>query len=103
MVSARQAQQATEAWGRNTPQCILREAIEDVHELRQLLASFRISLGHAFGHAVVHVISEDGEADAVEGCLGGRQLLENLDAEPGLLHHSANASDLPFDPIETGD
>lgn len=46
---------------------------------------------------------EDGEADSVEGRLGCRKLLEDFDAKPRFLDHPADAPDLTFDSIETGD
>ena len=78
-----------------------REPIDDIYQFGQLFTPFRIAFGDALRHAVVHVVLEDGEADPVQGSLGGRQLLKNLDAQPGLLHHASNAADLALDPVET--
>ena len=47
--------------------------------------------------------AEDGEADAIERRFGRGQLLEDLDAEPRLLHHPPDAAHLTFDAIETCD
>jgi hypothetical protein len=46
---------------------------------------------------------EDGEADAVERGLGGRELLEDFDAQARFLHHAPDAADLSFDPVQSCD
>ena len=79
-----------------------REPIDDIYQFGQLFTTFRLALGDAVRHAVVHVVPENGKADPVQRSLGGRQLLKNLDAQPGFLDHASNASDLPFDPVESG-
>ena len=82
---------------------LLREAIEDVDELGQPPALLRLALGDPVGHARLDVMLEHGEADAVEGGLGGGKLLQDVDADARLLHHATDAADLPFDAIEAGD
>ena len=79
------------------------EAIEDVDELGELLASLDVPFDQAFGDTVVDVILEDGEADSIERRLGRRQLLEDFDAEAWLLHHATDPANLTFDPIQSRD
>jgi hypothetical protein len=44
-----------------------REAIEDIHELAQLLRRLRLPLGETVGDTVLHVKFEHAQADSVEG------------------------------------
>ena len=78
------------------------EPIDDIYQFSQLFTALRLTLGDALRHAVVHVVLEHRETDPVQRGLCGRQLLENLDAQPGLLHHASNTADLPLDPVESG-
>ena len=78
------------------------EAIEDVDQLGQTLAALLFALGDASRHTILHVMSEDTQADPVERGFGSRQLLKDFDAEPRLLHHSADPADLPLYPVEPG-
>ena len=79
------------------------EAVEDVDELGEALSACGIPFGDGVGDALFDVKAEDGEADAIERGLGGGELLEDLDAEPRLLDHAADAAHLPFDPVESRD
>jgi len=81
---------------------LLREAVEDIHELGEPLGLLRVSLHDAVGDASLHVEFEDGEADAVERRLRGGQLLQDVDAKPRLLHHPAYSPNLTFDSIQPG-
>ena len=79
------------------------ETVEDVHELAEPLRPLRFAALDTVGHARGDVKLEHRHADAVEGGLGGRQLLEDLDAEASILNHPANAADLTLDAIQADD
>lgn len=81
---------------------LLGETVEDIDQLPKLLRPLGLPLLDALGNAGFDVEFQDGEADAVEGRLGGGELLEDVDAEPGFLHHPPDAPNLPLDPIEPG-
>jgi hypothetical protein len=49
------------------------------------------------------VILENGQADAIQGRFGRRKLLQDFDAESGLLDHPADSTNLTFDPVEARD
>jgi hypothetical protein len=76
------------------------EPVEDVDELRQALRGLGLALNDAVWDAPFDVIPEDGQADAVQRRFGGRQLLEQLDANAWFLDHPANAANLSFDPVQ---
>ena len=82
---------------------LLREAVEDVDQLGQLLATLRLAFRDAVGHAAVDVMLEDRETDAIERGFGGRQLLEYLNTQAGFLNHAANSANLTLDPVQAGD
>src|SRR5438105_2500209 len=82
---------------------LFREPIEDIDQFVQPLATFVLALGDAVGHATLDVMPEDAQADAIQRCFRSRELLEDLDTEPWLLDHAANAADLTLDPIEPRD
>ena len=80
---------------------LLRKAVEDIDEFAQTLANFGFTFRHAFGHAVLDMVTEDAEADAVQSGFGSGELLQNLDTQPGLLHHPPNPADLPLDSVQS--
>ena len=81
---------------------LLRESIENVHELGQPLFACGSASLDRFGDTPFDVEFEDGEADPVESSLGGGELLEDFDAEARLLDHAADAAHLALDAIQTG-
>jgi hypothetical protein len=48
-------------------------------------------------------MTEHAQTDPIQRSFSSRKLLENLDAEPRLLHHAPNAPNLTLDTIETRD
>jgi hypothetical protein len=76
------------------------EAVENIHELAELTALFRFTLGNAVRDAPFDVKLEDRQADPVERGLGRRPLLKELDAHTRLLHHPPDASNLTFDAVQ---
>jgi len=82
---------------------LLCEPVEDIDELVEPLRAFRFTLRDALRHALLYMTAYDGEADAIERRLGGRQLLEYFDTQPGLFDHAPNAADLAFDTVQAGD
>ena len=82
---------------------LLREAVEDIDQLREALPGLALAERDAVGDAGLHVEPEDAETDAVERGFGGRELLKDLDAQSGFLNHAADAFDLPLDAIQTDD
>lgn len=81
---------------------LLRKTIENVHKFRQPLTTFRAALFDPVWNAALDVIPEDRQTNAIERGFRGGELLEDVDAESGLLHHPADATNLSFDPIEPG-
>ena len=79
------------------------EAVEDIDQLTELAALFRFTLRDAVGNTPLDVKLENGEADTVERGLGSRKLLKELDAQPRLLHHPADASNLALDTVQARD
>src|SRR5262245_7245431 len=79
------------------------EAVEDVHEFRKSLCTVWIPFVDPFRHALLDVEAEHSQADSIEGRFGGGELLENLDAEAGLLDHPAYATHLPLDAVQSRD
>jgi TetR/AcrR family fatty acid metabolism transcriptional regulator len=82
---------------------LLGKAIEDVDQLGEALGLLGFTLGDPFGDALLDVEPEDGQADAVERRLGGRELLQNVHAEPRLLNHAADAAHLSLDAVQARD
>jgi hypothetical protein len=80
----------------------LGEAIEDIDELSETPIPFRLPLFDPFWDAFFDVTPEHRQADTVERGFGGGQLLEDLDAEAGLLDHAADPPYLPFDTVQPG-
>lgn len=81
---------------------LLRKTIENVHKFRQPLTTFRAALFDPVWNAALDVIPEDRQANAIERSFRGGELLEDVDAQPRLLHHPTDPANLPFDPIEPG-
>src|SRR3954454_5030042 len=82
---------------------LFRKSIENIDQLGELLAPLRFPLADALGDAPLHVELEHREADSIQGGFGGRELLQDLDAESWLLHHPPDPSHLSFDSIQTRD
>ena len=76
------------------------EAIEDVYELGKPLRGLWFYLNHPVGDTLFDMVSEHGQADAVQGGFSGGKLLEQLDAHSRFLDHPADAADLTFDPVQ---
>jgi hypothetical protein len=82
---------------------LFRKPIENVHQLREPLGPLGIATRDTVGDAVFDVKPEDHETDPVEGGFRRGELLKELDAQAGFLHHAADTAHLPFDPIQPGD
>lgn len=82
---------------------VLCKAVEDIEQLGEALRALAVTLLDRRRDALFDVKLEDHQADAIEGRLGGRELLKDLDAQPRLLDHPADAADLPLDPVQPGD
>src|SRR3954453_19945883 len=79
---------------------LLGEAVEDVHELREPARPLGLALRNAIGDAALDVELEYRKADSIQRRFRGRQLLQELDAEPRLLNHAPDASNLPFHAVQ---
>src|SRR5205085_10369517 len=79
------------------------EFLENIHQLVKhgVLASV-VTTGDRVGHAILQVVAEDDPADALQGRLGGRELVQDLGAGLLLLQHLVEAAHLPLDPLEAG-
>src|SRR4029079_18858415 len=74
------------------------EAVEDVDELREALRGLGLSAHDAVRYALLDVIAKHRQADAVQGGFSGRELLQQLHADPRLLHHPPDAAHLSLNP-----
>ena len=81
----------------------LREAVEDIDELSEAPGAFLFTLLDALGHALFDVELQHGEADPVQCGFGGRELLQDFDAQARLLDHPPDPSHLPFDAVQARD
>ena len=82
----------------------LAHAREAVHRVEELLA-LRLGLGGVAGReragdAVVHVVVEDLEREALERRLDGRDLREDVDAVAVVLDHPLDPAHLALDAVE---
>jgi hypothetical protein len=82
---------------------LFRETVEDVDQLVQPFRSFDFALFDALGHTLLDVRLQDGKADPVQGGLGGRELLQDLDAKAWFLHHPPDTAHLSFNAVQTSD
>ena len=82
-------------------EALLREPVEDIDQLRQALRALGFPLLEAVGHALFDVELQDGEADAIQRRFGGRELLQDFDAQARLLDHPPDTAHLSFDPVQT--
>jgi hypothetical protein len=82
---------------------LLRKAIEDRHELIKATLALGLAQLHPLGHALLDVRLDDRQADPVESRLSRGELLENFDAQAWLLHHSPDAANLAFNPVQASD
>jgi len=78
------------------------EPVENVHQFLQASLAFFTALFHACRDAVLHVRTKHRQTDAIKRGLGRRELLKDLYAEAGLLHHPPDTAHLPLNPIESG-
>jgi hypothetical protein len=79
---------------------LLGKPIEDIDQLREPLGLFRLPFRHAVRDASLDVKPQNRQADAIQRRFGRRELLQDIYAETGFLHHSADATNLAFNPIE---
>jgi hypothetical protein len=76
---------------------LLAELVDDVGELGDSAGLVVSSASDRIGNAVADVMAENRDAHAVDGRVHGRELLEDVYAEPRLSDHPLNALDLAFD------
>ncbi len=79
------------------------KTVENIDELLQPFGTLRLSLLDAFRHASFYMAAEHGQADPVQSGFGGRELLEDFDAQARLLDHPSNAADLSFYAVQACD
>src|SRR5829696_509687 len=78
-----------------------REAVDGFEELTALLrCDVRVARLEGARDAVVHVLVEDLERDALEGSRGGRDLGEDVDAVALVLDHPLDPAHLSLDPVQ---
>src|SRR6266508_2647113 len=65
-----------------------------------LLRGLRIARGEGPGYAVLHVVVEDGHAEALERGVHGGDLREDVDAVTVVLDHALDAAHLALDPVQ---
>jgi ATP-dependent DNA helicase RecQ len=63
-------------------------------------ASLAVAAGHGVGHAMVQVVVEEFDGDALQGACRRRDLGQDVDAVRVGLHHALQAADLALDPAE---
>src|SRR5262249_21772051 len=61
-----------------------------------------ITTGDRVSDAVLQIVAEDDPADALQGRLGGGELIQDLGAGLVLLQHLVETADLPLDPLQAG-
>src|SRR5438034_272332 len=75
-----------------------------VHRLQELPALLRrdvgVARGNRAGDAVVDVLVEDLEGEALERCRDGRDLRQDVDAVAVVLDHPLDSAHLALDPME---
>lgn len=76
---------------------LVAELVDDVGELGDLACLVVSSASDRIWNAVADVMAENRDAHAVDGRVHGRELLEDVYAEPRLSNHPLNALDLAFD------
>ncbi len=82
---------------------LLREAVEDIDELRKALGSLSFPLREAVGNTFFDVELQNGEADAIQRGFGGRELLQDFDAKAWLFDHAPDATHLSLDAVQARD
>src|SRR5262252_3897109 len=78
----------------------LHQALDGLVELPDLLG--RLARADRLGYAVLGVIGEQLEGDALEGGPCGIYLGQDVDAVAVVIQHLLDTSDLAFDPSEPG-
>ena len=82
---------------------LLGEAVEDVDELGEALRAIGIAFVDPVRDALLDVELEHDQADPIQRRLGRGELLEDLDAQPGLLDHPPDPSHLTLDAVQPCD
>lgn len=82
---------------------LLTEPVENIDKFVQLLAMLALTPGDRIVNAVIDVVPEHREADAIQGSFGSRQLLQDFNAGSRLLDHAADSTDLPLDAVQAAD
>jgi len=79
------------------------EAVENVDEFLHPGAALFRAILDALRDTALDVVAQDGQADAIQRGLSGRQLLQDFNAEARFLHHALDAAHLPLNSIEPRD
>src|SRR5207237_10767863 len=82
----------------------LREAANGREELLRLLArSPLVTGGERLRHAVLDVVVEDRDGEALERGRDGAELGQDVDAVPVVVDHALDPPHLALDPVQAGD
>src|SRR5205085_1288411 len=76
------------------------EALDRRHQLADLLVRVATAAGDRIPNAVIRVVVEELESDAVESLVDRGDLSEHVDAVRLVLHHPREAPHLALDPLE---